>query len=62
MIPQEALNHISTEPLHDCIIMAQLHDEGVKILKQYCLRERRSTNIFNRITREFYGLKVALSF
>jgi hypothetical protein len=30
MIPQGALNHISTEPtLYDRIIMAQLHDEGV---------------------------------
>jgi hypothetical protein len=35
MIPQGTLNHISIEPtLHDRIIMAQLHDEGVKIIKQ----------------------------
>jgi hypothetical protein len=35
MIPQGTLNHICIEPtLHDCIIMAQLHDEGVKIIKQ----------------------------
>ena len=35
MIPQGTLNHISIEPtLHDQIIMAQLHDEGVKIIKQ----------------------------
>jgi hypothetical protein len=35
MIPQGTLNHIAIEPtLHDCIIMAQLHDEGVKIIKQ----------------------------
>jgi hypothetical protein len=35
MIPQGTLNHISIEPtLHDWIIMAQLHDEGVKIIKQ----------------------------
>jgi hypothetical protein len=35
MIPRGALNHISIEPtLHDCIIMVQLHDEGVKIIKQ----------------------------
>jgi hypothetical protein len=35
MIPQGTLNHISVEPtLHDRIIMAQLHDEGVKIIKQ----------------------------
>jgi hypothetical protein len=35
MIPQDTLNHISIEPtLHDQIIMAQLNDEGVKIIKQ----------------------------
>jgi hypothetical protein len=35
MIPQGTLNHISIEPtLHDRIIMAQLHDEGVKIIQQ----------------------------
>ena len=35
MIPQGTLNHISIEPtLHDQIIMAQLHDEGIKIIKQ----------------------------
>jgi hypothetical protein len=35
MIPQGTLNHISVEPtLHDQIIMAKLHDEGVKIIKQ----------------------------
>jgi hypothetical protein len=35
MIPQGTLNHISIEPtLHDLIIMAQLYDEGVKIIKQ----------------------------
>jgi uncharacterized protein HemY len=35
IIPQGTLNHISIEPtLHNQIIMAQLHDEGVKIIKQ----------------------------
>jgi hypothetical protein len=35
MIPQGTLNHIAIEHnLHDCIIMAKLHDEGVKIIKQ----------------------------
>ena len=35
MIPQGTLNHISVEPtLHDQIIMAQLHDKGVGIIKQ----------------------------
>jgi hypothetical protein len=35
MIPQGTLNHISIEPtLNDRIIIAQLHDEAVKIIKQ----------------------------
>jgi hypothetical protein len=35
IISQGTLNYISVEPtLHDQIIMAQLHDEGVKIIKQ----------------------------
>jgi hypothetical protein len=35
IIPQGSLNHIAIEPtLQDSIIMAQLHDEGVKIIKQ----------------------------
>jgi hypothetical protein len=35
IIPQGSSNHIAVEPtLQDSIIMAQLHDEGVKIIKQ----------------------------
>jgi hypothetical protein len=35
MIPHGTLNHIAIEPtLHDRIIMAQLHDEGIRIIKQ----------------------------
>ena len=35
MIPQGSLNHIAVEPtLHDSIIMAQLRDEGIKIIKE----------------------------
>jgi hypothetical protein len=35
IIPQGSLNHIAVEPiLQDSIIIAQLHDEGVKIIKQ----------------------------
>jgi hypothetical protein len=35
IIPLSTLNHIAVEPtLQDSIIMAQLHDEGVKIIKQ----------------------------
>jgi hypothetical protein len=35
IIPQGSLNQIAVEPtLQDSIIRAQLHDEGVKIIKQ----------------------------
>ena len=35
MVPQGSLNHIAVEStLQDSIILAQLHDEGVKIIKQ----------------------------
>jgi len=35
IIPQGSLNHISVEPtLHDQVIMAQLHDKSVGIIKQ----------------------------
>jgi hypothetical protein len=35
IVPQGSLNHIAVEPiLQDSIIMAQLHDKGVKIIKQ----------------------------
>ena len=35
IIPQGTLNHISVEPtLFEQVIMAQLHDKGVRIIKQ----------------------------
>jgi hypothetical protein len=35
IIPQGSLNHIAVEPtLQDSIIRTQLHDEGVKIIKE----------------------------
>ena len=35
MVPQGSLNHIAMESmLQDSIILAQLHDEGIKIIKQ----------------------------
>ena len=41
MVPQGSLNHISLEPtLHDSIIMGQLHDEGIKIIKEKIITRR----------------------
>jgi hypothetical protein len=35
IVPQGSLNHVTVEPiLQDSIVMAQLHDKGVKIIKQ----------------------------
>jgi len=35
IVPQGSLNHIAIEPtLHDKIVMAQLQDKGVNIIKQ----------------------------
>ena len=35
MVPQRSLNHIAVEPtLYDSIIISQLHDEGIKIIKE----------------------------
>jgi hypothetical protein len=63
MIPQGTLNHITIEPtLHDRIIMAQYMMRVLRSSSRNYLKERRSTNVFIRITWEFYGLKIALSF
>ena len=60
MIPQGTLNHISVEPtLHDQIIMAQLQDKGVGIINKNSLKGTENIYASAKITREFYGLKVA---
>jgi hypothetical protein len=60
MIHQSTMNHILAEPtLHEQIIMAQLHDKGVGIIKQKLSQEKRSISAFIKTIREFYGLEVA---
>jgi len=47
MISQGTLTHISVEPtLHDQIIMAQLHDKGVGIIKQKLSQWERKYKCF----------------
>jgi hypothetical protein len=47
MISQGTLNRISIEPtLHDQIIMAQLNDEGLKIIKQKLSQEEEKYKYF----------------
>jgi hypothetical protein len=49
MIPKGTLNHISIEPtLHNRIIMAQLHDECVKIIKQKLSQEEEKYKCFRQ--------------
>jgi hypothetical protein len=49
MIPQGTLNHITVEPaLHDRIIRAQLHDDGVKIIKQKLSQEEEKYKCFRQ--------------
>ena len=49
MIPQGTLNHISVEPtLQDQIIMAQLHDKGVGIIKQKLSQGERKYKCFRQ--------------
>ena len=49
IIPQGTLNHILVEPtLHDQIIMAQLHDKGVGIIKQKLSQGERKYKCFRQ--------------
>ena len=47
IIPQGSLNHISVEPtLYDKVIMAQLHDKSVGIIKQKVLEGENKYKCF----------------
>jgi hypothetical protein len=61
IIPQGSLNLIPIEStLQDRIIMSQLHDEGIKIIKKNYLREKQSIGVSTQIIREFYGSTIVL--
>ena len=48
IIPQGTLNHIFVEPtLYDQVIMAQLHDKGVEIIKQKLLEGEQKYKCFH---------------
>jgi len=60
MISQGTLNHISVEPtLHDQIIMAHYMIKVLGSSNKNSLRGTENINASAKITREFYGLKVA---
>ena len=47
IIPQGTLNHISIEPtFFDQVVMAQLHDKGVRIIKQKVLEGEEKYKCF----------------
>ena len=52
IIPQDSLTHISVEPtLYDQVIMAQLHDKSVGIIKQKVLKGKNKYKCF-RVDRK----------
>jgi hypothetical protein len=58
VIPSGILNYISIEPtLLDQIIMAQLGDKGVQIIKEILTRKLRSISASARTVWEYYGSK-----
>jgi len=74
IIPQGSLTHISVEPtFHDQVIMAQLHDKSVGIIKQKVLEGDNKykcfrvdhKGIFSKITscgNKFWMKHISLSF
>jgi hypothetical protein len=58
IIPQGSLNHIAVEPtLQDSIIRAQLHDEGVKIIKQQLAQGEEKYKCFQVDHKEILWFK-----
>jgi hypothetical protein len=58
VISSGALSHISVEPtLQDQIIMAQLSDKGVQIIKGTSIRGQRSIIVSAKMERVYCGLK-----
>jgi hypothetical protein len=61
IIPQGSLNLISIEStLQDRIIMSQLHDEGIKIIKLKLSQGEANISVSTPIIMEFYGSKTVL--
>jgi hypothetical protein len=61
IIPQGSLNLISIEPtLQDRIITSQLHDKGIKIIKQKLSQGKAKYSCFHTDHQEFYGSTIVL--
>jgi hypothetical protein len=58
IIPHGSLNHIAVDPtLQDSIIIAQLHDEGVKIIKQQLAQGEEKYKCFRVDHKGILGFK-----
>jgi hypothetical protein len=58
VISSGTLSHISIEPtLQDHIIMAQLSEKGVQIIKENLHQKAKKYNVFAKLGRVYYGLK-----
>jgi hypothetical protein len=61
IIPQGSLNPLSIEStLQDRIIMSQLHDEGIKIVKLKLSQGEAKYKCFHTDIKEFYGSTIIL--
>jgi hypothetical protein len=59
VVPSGTLNYISIEPtLLDQIIMAQLGDKGVQIIKENLNQKDKKYNASAKTVREYYGSKI----
>jgi hypothetical protein len=53
-----ALSYISVEPtLHEQIVMAQIGDKGVQVIKEMIEQKAENTNVSVRTAKGFYGLE-----
>jgi hypothetical protein len=63
VVPPGTLDYISVEPtMHDQIIMAQLSDKGVQIIKEMLSQKVEKYKCFRQIVRAYYGSKIDLLF
>jgi hypothetical protein len=58
VVSSGALSYISVEPtLHEQIVMAQIGDKGVQVIKEMIEQKVENTNVSVRTAKGFYGLE-----
>jgi hypothetical protein len=61
VVPPGTLDYISIEPtLPYQIILAQLSDKGVQIIKEMLTQKWKSISVFTRIVKAYYSSKTSL--